>query len=432
MRPATPSLRDTSTTPRLTYITLLAAIVGCAAAGAAWALVKLIGLATNAFWYGRLNDHLVVPDPRHLGPWSILIPAAGGLVVGLMARYGSERIRGHGTPETIEAVMVHGSRIQPRLAILKPISAAVAIGTGGPFGAEGPIIATGGALGSLLAQLLTLSADERKALLVAGAAGGMSAVFGTPVAAVLFAVELLLYEYRAASLVPVATSSVIAGLLRGPLIGHGQLFPAPAMPHLSALSDLSCVGLGVVAGALALMITALVSRSEALFERIPLHWMWWPAIGGLAIGVGGWIVPQSLGVGYPTIGSLLTGHGAVGFALGLLAVKAVIWAIGLGSGTSGGVVAPVLLMGCALGAVATSVLPDVGAGVWPLIAMAALLAATLRAPLTAVVFALELSQRSRRTRSPRCCCAAGSSPSGWTAAATTSAPNSTSTPSKSS
>jgi CIC family chloride channel protein len=201
--PSGARLRDTSATPRLAYIAALSALVGCLSAGAAWVLVRLIGLTTNLVWYGRLSARLVVPDPRHLGWWSILIPAGGGLVVGLMARFGSERIRGHGTPETIEAVMVHGSRIPPRLAILKPLSAAVAIGTGGPFGAEGPIIATGGAFGSLVAQLLTLSADERKALLVAGAAGGMSAVFGTPVAAVLFAVELLLYEYRASSLVPV-------------------------------------------------------------------------------------------------------------------------------------------------------------------------------------------------------------------------------------
>jgi H+/Cl- antiporter ClcA/CBS domain-containing protein len=373
-------LRDTSTTPRLAYIAGLSAVIGCLSAGAAWVLVRLIGLTTNVVWYGRVSVRLVVPDPRHLGWWSILIPAAGGLVVGVIARYGSERIRGHGTPETIEAVMVHGSRIPPRIAILKPLSAAVAIGTGGPFGAEGPIIATGGAFG---------------ALLVAGAAGGMSAVFGTPVAAVLFAVELLLYEYRASSLVPVGIAAVVADLLRGPLLGHGQLFPSPAIPHLSVGADAACVGLGVVAGLLALVITAMVSSSESLFERLPVHWMWWPAIGGLAIGLGGWIVPQSLGVGYPTIGALLTGHGAVGFALGLLATKAVIWAIGLGSGTSGGVVAPVLLLGCSLGAVAATVFPHVGAGVWPLLGMAALLAATLRAPLTAIVFALELSQQPK-------------------------------------
>jgi chloride channel protein, CIC family len=388
-----PALRDTTATPRLVVITALAAVVGCLSAGAAWVLVRLIGTATNAFWYGRASDRLTVPDPRHLGLWSILLPVAGGLVVGVIARFGSERVRGHGTPETIEAVMVHGSRVQPRLAVLKPLSAAVAIGTGGPFGAEGPIIATGGALGSLVAQLLTLTADERKALLVAGAVGGMSAVFGTPVAAVLFAVELLLYEYRAASLVPVAVASVVADLLRGPLLGRGQLFPAPAPPHLSALGDLGCVGFGIVTGLVAVVATAMVSRSEQLFEHVPVHWMWWPAIGGLVIGIGGLVVPDSLGVGYPTIGVLLTGHGGVGFAAGLLAVKAVIWAVGLGSGTSGGVVAPVLHMGCSLGAVAAGVLPAVGAGVWPLLGMAALLAAMLRAPLTAVVFALELSQR---------------------------------------
>lgn len=373
----------------------LAAIVGLAASGAAWVLVKLIAIVTGFAFYGGFHTSLRVPDPHRLGPWSIVIPAVGGLIVGLMARYGSERIRGHGTPETIEAVLLNGSKIAPRMLFLKPTSAAIAIGTGGPFGAEGPIIATGGALGSLLAQLLTLSADERKVLLVAGAAGGMSAIFGTPVAALLFAIELLLYEYRARSLVPVAIASAVADLARGPLLGRGALFVEPSSLHLSGGADASALAFGIVVGFAAVGLTWLVHSSEHAFSLLGkrLHWMWWPALGGLLIGIGGEIEPRALGVGYTSIDDSFLGHITVGVAISLLFVKAVIWSIGIGSGTSGGVVAPVLLMGVALGTMANAFLPGIGTGGWALLGMAALMAAVLRAPLTAIVFALELSQR---------------------------------------
>lgn len=302
-----PALRDTTVTPRVILISLLSAVLGLTSAAAAWLLVRLIAIVTSLSWFGRVDGRLRAPDPHHLGPLSLLIPVGGGLIVGLMARYGSERIRGHGTPETIEAVLINGSRRAPRLAVLKPTSAAIAIGTGGPFGAEGPIIATGGALGSLLAQLLTLSADERKVVLVAGAAGGMSAVFGTPVAALLFAIELLLFEYRARSLVPVAIATAVADITRGPLLGHHALFVSPAPLQLSDAGELSAVGFGVAVGFAAVALTWLVHGSERAFarlsdgDRLRLHWMWWPGLGGLAIGIGGELTPRALGVGYSSI-----------------------------------------------------------------------------------------------------------------------------------
>lgn len=385
-------LGDFTTPWRVVGLSLLAIPLGVLSAFVALALLSLIGLFTNLFFFQRWSTALVSPAGHTLGMWEVLVPVAGGLIVGLMARYGSERIRGHGIPEAIEAILIKGSRIEPRVAFLKPLSSAIAIGSGGPFGAEGPIIMTGGAFGSVVAQFLHLTSAERKTLLVAGAAGGMSATFGTPVAAVLLAVELLLFEWKPRSLLPVALASASAAALRPFIIGGGPLFPM-ALPEveIGAVGLLSCVVVGLMAGLLSLLLTLSVYRAEDAFQRLPIHWMWWPAIGGVVIGIGGLIFPQALGVGYEVIGGLLRGQVADQVILGVLLVKSVIWAVALGSGTSGGVLAPLLMMGGALGGLGALVLPAEGPGFWPLISMAAALGGTMRSPFTAVIFALELT-----------------------------------------
>jgi len=385
-------LGDFTTTPRVVPISLLAVFIGAICAFVALALLRLIGLFTNLFYFGRWSAAMVSPSGNHLGVFSVLVPVAGALIIGFMARYGSERIRGHGIPEAIEAILINGSKVQPKVAILKPLSSAISIGSGGPFGAEGPIIMTGGAVGSMIAQLFHLTSAERKTLLVAGAAGGMSATFASPVAAVLLAVELLLFEWKPRSLIPVALASAVAAVLRRYILGLGPLFPVPEHPlFIGPKALLACVLVGILAGALSALLTLSVYAAEDAFLKLKFHWMWWPAIGGLAIGLGGLIFPQALGVGYDTIGSLLQGSVTTKVILGVLLVKWFIWAVSLGSGTSGGVLAPLLMMGGALGGVEALVLPDVGAGFWPLISMGAILAGTMRSPLTGIVFAFELT-----------------------------------------
>ncbi|HWB69590.1 MAG TPA: chloride channel protein, partial [Solirubrobacterales bacterium] len=330
----------------------------------------------------------------HLPLWTIAIPIIGSLIVGLMARFGSEKIRGHGIPEAIESILISGSRVQPRVALLKPLASAVAIGTGGPFGAEGPIIMTGGALGSIWAQLLHLTADERKTLLAAGAAAGMAATFNAPLASVLLAVELLLFEWRPRSFVPVVAAVAVATVVRVPMLGSGALFPAPSGAlHLDAAAYGLCVASGIVAGLLALAATTLVYLSEDTFQRLPVHWMWWPAIGGLVVGIGGLIVPQALGVGYNVIEAELDGSIGLNLIVGILVVKTAIWSLSLGSGTSGGVLAPMLMVGGALGGLEAAVFPPVAPGFWPLVGLAGVLGGVMRSPLTGVVFAIELTHR---------------------------------------
>src|SRR5947209_3606070 len=385
-------LGDFSTTLRVLPISALAVGIGVLCAYVALALLRLIGLFTNLFYYGHWGGALVSPAGNHLGWYAVLVPVGGGLIVGLMARYGSERIRGHGIPEAIEAILINGSRVEPKVALLKPLSSAISIGSGGPFGAEGPIIMTGGAFGSMIAQLFHLSSTERKTLLVAGAAAGMSATFAAPVAAVLLAVELLLFEWKPRSLIPVALASVTAAAARRYIMGLGPLFPVPAHPVFIGPQGLAgCIAVGLLAGVLSAILTAAVYASEDLFSHLPIHWMWWPAIGGLAIGLGGLVFPQALGVGYETIGALLQGDVPRNMILGILLVKSVIWAVSLGSGTSGGVLAPLLMMGGALGGIEAMFLPFEGAGFWPLVSMGAILGGTMRSPFTGVIFALELT-----------------------------------------
>jgi H+/Cl- antiporter ClcA/CBS domain-containing protein len=390
--PQHPELGDFTTTARLLPISGLAAFIGVCAAYVAAGLLKLIGLFTNLFFFQRVDTALISPAGHHLGPFVILVPVAGALVVGLMARYGSERIRGHGIPEAIEAILINGSRIEPKVALLKPISAAISIGSGGPFGAEGPIIMTGGALGSLIAQFFHLTSAERKTLLVAGAAAGMSATFAAPLASVMLAVELLLFEWKPRSVIPVALASITAAAMRRQILGLGPIFPVP--PHAAYIGVaglLGCVVVGVLAGALSALLTGAVYASEDAFQHLPIHWMWWPALGGLAIGIGGFFFPQALGVGYDVIGGLLQGDLPLRIIGGVLVVKSAIWAFSLGSGTSGGVLAPLLMIGGALGGIEARFLPVEGAGFWPLISMGAILGGTMRSPLTGVIFALELT-----------------------------------------
>jgi H+/Cl- antiporter ClcA len=387
-----PHLGDFHVPPRVVVITALAVPVGAVAALVAAGLLKLIALITNVCFHGRFGFGSAVPaDTPHR--WLLLVmPVAGGLVIGLMARYGSEKIRGHGMPEAIESILVGGSRVQPRVAVLKPASAAISIGTGGPFGAEGPIIMTGGAVGSLLAQFLRVTTDERKALLVAGSAAGMAATFNAPLASILLAVELLLFEWRPRSYLPVSVAAVTATLVRGPILGTDPLFGGAHVPaHIGMPAYGLCVVAGAAAGLLALGATALVYFSEDAFSRLRIHWMWWPAIGGAVIGLGGLIEPRALGVGYDVIGALLTGHATTGLIVGILVVKTLIWGLSLGSGTSGGVLAPMFMVGGALGAAESLVFPHVSPGFWALVSLAGVLGGVMRSPLTGIVFCLELT-----------------------------------------
>jgi H+/Cl- antiporter ClcA len=339
---------DFTASPRLIFISAIALGVGALCAFVAVVLMWLIGLFTNLFFYHQIATVFRSPAEHQLGWGVVVVPVVGGLVIGLMARFGSERIRGHGIPEAMEAILIGQSRMQAKVAILKPIASAISIGSGGPFGAEGPIIMTGGAFGSLIAQAFHLSASERKTLLVAGAAGGMSATFATPVAAVMLAVELLLFEWKPRSVIPVAMASAVAAALRPYLVGAGPLFPVPAHAALGAHGLVSASFVGLAAGALSAALTAAVYGAEDAFQRLPLHWSWWPALGGIVVGVGGLLQPHALGVGYDTIAELLRGEFVPTALIGLVLVKGSIWAIALGSGTSGGVLAPLLIMGSAL------------------------------------------------------------------------------------
>ena len=381
---------DFTANPRVLVVTFMAVLVGVVSAFVALILTKLISFFTNVFYFGRFTaGELSSPANNHLGIWALFIPVIGGLIIGLMARYGSEKIRGHGIPEALEAILIGRSRMEPKVAVLKPLSSAISIGAGGPFGAEGPIIMTGGAFGSLFGQAFHLSAPERKTLLVAGAAGGMAAIFAAPVASVLLAVELLLFEWKPRSFIPVASAAAVSAALRIPLLGQGPVFLT--MPHaplsLVALGGALVVGLGV--GFASGLITRLVYACEDFFEKLPIHWMWWPAIGGIVVGLGGLFYPHALGVGYDVIRDELNGRLLGMFALGLLITKAVIWSASLGSGNSGGVLAPLLIMGGALGALVAPLLPAGDAGLWATLAMGAMMAGTMGAPFTAIAFMTE-------------------------------------------
>lgn len=389
--PTAAKVGDFTTDRRVLLLMAIAIVVGTAAVGAAWVLLKLISLCTNIAYYGRVTFDALPIAGSPLGWYSILIPVIGCFIIGLMARFGSEKVRGHGIPEAIEAILIGKSRMSAKVAVLKPLSSAISIGTGGPFGAEGPIIMTGGAIGSLIAQMVHMSSAERKALLVAGAAAGMTAIFGTPLAAVLLSVELLLFEWKPRSFLPVVVAVAVAASERTLLLDPAPLFAYSGEMLPSVAGVLSWAVLGLIAGLGSGVLTGMVYGSEDAFQKLPIHWMWWPMLGGLVIGVGGLIEPAALGVGYENIRHLLAGDLTLQAVLLLLIVKAIIWAVALGSGTSGGVLAPLLIFGGAIGALATPLLPHADPGFWSLIGMAAMMGGTMRAPLTATLFAIELT-----------------------------------------
>ena len=382
--------RDFSGSDRLLLLSLFAVVIGGISTLGAWVLLATIRFFTNLFFYQTVSITLHSPAENHLGAWVIVVPAIGGLIVGLMARYGSDKIRGHGIPEALEAILFGKSRMSAKVAVLKPLSSGIVIGSGGPFGAEGPIIMTGGAAASLLAQAFRQTSVERKSLLVAGACAGMTAVFGTPVAAVLLAVELLLFELRPRSLLPVAFACAVAGFLRPLWTEAGPLFPL-SVASGSEWAMGSCVIAGLASGLLSVSMTYALYAVEDGFAKLPIHWMWWPAIGGLIVGLGGYLEPRALGVGYDVIGDLLNQNLLLSVVIALLAVKAIIWIVALGSGTSGGVLAPLLMIGAGLGCALGHWLPGGSPSLWALVCMAATLGGTMRAPLTAVVFAFGLT-----------------------------------------
>jgi H+/Cl- antiporter ClcA len=377
---------------RVVVLGAIAACIGLVVAFIAAALLYLIGFFTNLFYYGRISFVLVSPAANQLGYLAIVLPIIGGLAVGAAARYGSERIRGHGIPEALEAILINKSRIEPKVTVLKPVATAISIGSGGPFGAEGPIIVTGGSFGSVIGQTLRLSSSERRVLLVAGSAAGMAATFNAPVAAVLLAVELLLFEWRPFSLLPVGIASVTATVVRWSILGGAPIFPVPQSPSPDWSVMLSAVAVGAIAGVASILLTNFVYFSEDAFKRLPLHWMWWPAIGGLVVGLGGLIAPRALGVGYDTIDLILLGKVALASAAVLLLIKGTIWSIALGSGTSGGVLAPLLMIGGALGTLESSFLPTGSASLISIVSMGAMFGGMMNSPFTGVIFSFELTR----------------------------------------
>jgi CIC family chloride channel protein len=391
--------RDGSLDRRVSRISLLAVGVAFAAGFIAQWLMRLITLITNIAFFHRVTFAAVSPSQNHLGVSVIVVPAIGGVIVGLMARYGSKAIRGHGIPEAMEQVLLNQSRIPARMTFLKPISAAIAIGTGGPFGAEGPIIATGGALGSLVGQIVRTTADERKTLLAAGAAAGMAATFGSPVSAVLLAVELLLFEYRARSLIPVALAAVTATGVRFAYAGAGPVFPMPTVAPPTGHALIFYVALGAVMGLAAVFVTRVLYWVEDGFEKLPIHWMWWPALGGLVVGAVGYFAPHTLGVGYDNIQGIVSGSISGRALMFLCIAKFVSWSVSLGSGTSGGTLAPIFTIGGALGAalgtLAVMIAPQLGVDprIAALVGMAALFAGASRALLASAVFAFETTEQ---------------------------------------
>jgi H+/Cl- antiporter ClcA len=382
---------DFSLNSGLVKLSLIGIVIGAISAGVAQILLKLIWLFTNLFFFRTWSFIERSPSENSLGIWVILVPVVGSLIIGLMARFGSEKIRGHGIPEALEAILFGKSLMQPKVAVLKPLSSAISIGSGGPFGAEGPIIMTGGAVGSILAQMFHLTSSERKTLLVAGAAAGMSAVFATPISAVLLSVELLLFEWKPRSLVPVALASITAAGIRPYLLGAGPLFPIDTHTQSSLLLLVFAGVLGIVAGAFSTVISGALYKLEDGFAKLPIHWMWWPALGGLVVGVGGFLKPRVLGVGYDVIRDLLQSRIDLGATVGLVTVKALVWIFALASGTSGGVLAPLLIMGAALGSIGGNFIPVGSNSLWALVSMAAVLGGMMRSPFTACLFALELT-----------------------------------------
>ncbi len=386
------TLRDYSANSRILYTSSLAAGLGAVSAVLAWMLLEMISLCTNLFYFQRWS--FIERDPWQAGRhwWLILMPVLGGLIVGLIARYLSPRVRGHGMPEAVETIVFNGGRVQPRVAILKPIATAISIGSGGPFGAEGPVIITGGAVGSVLGQLLPMTGSERTVLMVAGASAGMAATFNCPMSAILLAVEIFLFEWKPRSLVPVAIACVTAGAVRRLLLGPDsvlQMAPTGAPVYHSAM--LGALVLGIVGALVAAGLSKSVHFFESMFEHLPIHWMWWPAIGGVVVGLCGYIFPESLGIGHSVLQQLISGDAGWKLLAGILVLKSLSWSFSLGSNTAGGILSPLLMIGGALGAALGHLMPLMSTGAWVLVGMCAVLSAAIGAPLTSAMLALELT-----------------------------------------
>ncbi len=383
---------------RLLLMSCLAAGIGLIAGGIAWILYKLIGLFTNLFFYHRFDTSFASAQMNHLGPWVIVTPVIGGLIVGFMAKYGSPKIKGHGIPEAMEAVMFNRSRIQPRVAILKPISAAIAIGTGGPFGAEGPIIQTGGAVGSLVGQVFHTTASERKVLLACGAAAGMSATFNTPIAGVVLAIELLLFEFKSRSFIPLVIASTLATAVHMMTLGTGPMFTVASVDFAVPRALPFYVLLGAICGLAAVSFSKLLYWVEDLFDLLPVDELWWPAIGALGLGIIGYFVPRVLGVGYDTISDILNAHLALKLLVIVMIAKAIALVISLGSGTSGGLLAPMFMSSAALGGVFAMTInrlfpsANLAAGAFALVAMGAVFGSASRATFAFIIFAFEITR----------------------------------------
>jgi len=380
---------------RLWLLSSLGVIIGALGVVVAKILVSSISFFTHLFYFQKVS--IAEVELVHLTPnfWNIFIPAIGGVLIGIMARYGSSAIRGHGIPEVMEKILVGEGRIPRRMIFLKPFSAALAIGSGGPFGAEGPIIATGSSLGSWIGRYFYFTEYDRKILIATGAAAGMTAIFGTPLSAIFICIELLLFEFSAKSFVPVILAVSTAYSLRI-ATGHGEVpFPMGSVETFTGWNAVFYFFAGALSGLLSCAISKLVFLIEDTFEKLPIHWMWWPAIGGLVVGVVGFIEPRSLGVGYSNITNALQGHLLLIPAITLLIWKFVSWSIALGSGTSGGTLAPLLTFGSSFGVIigilGQTLFPDLGISieVTALVCMSSMFSGATRAVLTSTVFALE-------------------------------------------
>src|SRR6266478_3917912 len=383
---------------RMVLVSFLAAAIGLIAGCVAFLLYKLIGLFTNIVFYHRFVAEFTSARHHQLGAWVILMPVIGGVIVGFMAKYGTAKIKGHGIPEAMEAVLINRSRIEPRVAILKPISAAIAIGTGGPFGAEGPIIQTGGAVGSLVGQVFHTTAAERKVLLACGAAAGMSATFNTPIAGVILAIELLLFEFKSRSFIPLVIASTLATAVHIQLLGRGPMFAVAPIDFGIPWALPFYLLLGVICGLAALGFSNALYWVEDQFEKLPIDELWWPAIGALGLGIIGYFVPRVFGVGYDTIGDILNANLALKLLLVVMIAKAVALIVSLGSGTSGGLLAPMFMSSAALGGAYAMVIDRylpataLAPGAFALVAMGAVFGAASRAAFTFIIFAFEITR----------------------------------------
>lgn len=386
---------------RLLFISFIVFLIASAISYIAWLLVYLINLVTNISFYGKFSIDATTPVGNSLGLWVIIIPAIGGVIVGVMALYGSKAIRGHGIPETMEQILTNQSKIPPAITYLKPLATAISIGTGGPFGAEGPIIATGGALGSTLGQILKITHNERKVLLASGAAAGMAAIFGSPIAAIFLAIELLLFEFSPRSIIPVAIACITGAAGHHIFFGSTPVFLMQGHVSPATTEALFIYGIiGLAFGILSVLVTKCVYLIEDAFEKLPIHWMWWPAIGGLAVGLIGYFAPETLGVGYYNIVNLLNEELTLKVVLALCILKFLSWSISLGSGTAGGTLAPLMTIGGAAGALMgmfiNSYFPESGVSIpmAALVGMSAMFAGASRALLTSIIFALETTNQS--------------------------------------